>query len=120
MVERVATEGNMDAFTLADTMGCATPDAVYHVVKRVIQRLKKPVEIHCHQDFGLGVANTVAALAAGAPGARTTITRNGAPARKIPLVDARLALLFAHGVGLGICPPKILDASRLVLEPPQP
>jgi len=25
----------------------------------VIERLKKPVEIHCHQDFGLGVANTI-------------------------------------------------------------
>ena len=33
------------------------------LVGKVIDRLKKPVEIHCHQDFGLGVANTVAALA---------------------------------------------------------
>src|SRR6202171_6403947 len=51
IVEQVATEGHMDAFTLANTMGGATPEAIYHVVKRAIQRLKKPVEIHCHQDF---------------------------------------------------------------------
>src|SRR4029450_5558434 len=60
IVEQVATEGHMDALTIADTMGGCTPDAVHHVVKKVIERLKKPVEIHCHQDFGLGVATTVA------------------------------------------------------------
>src|SRR5216117_2871446 len=66
IVEQVATEGHMDALTIADSMGGCTPDAVRHVVKKVIERLKKPVEIHCHQDFGLGVANTISALTAGA------------------------------------------------------
>jgi isopropylmalate/homocitrate/citramalate synthase len=116
MVERVATEGHMDAFTLADTMGCATPDAVYHVVKRVIQRLKKPVEIHCHQDFGLGVANTVAALAAGAAVAQTTITGIGERAGNVPMEDVVLALLCLHGVDLGIRTEKMCEVSRFVLE----
>src|SRR5882762_4160125 len=74
IVEQVATEGHMDALTIADTMGGCTPDAVHHVVTKVIERLKKPVEIHCHQDFGLGVANTISALTAGASVAQTTIT----------------------------------------------
>ena len=51
IVEQVASEGHMDALTIADTMGGTTPAAVSHVVKKVIDRLKKPVEIHCHQDF---------------------------------------------------------------------
>src|SRR5213593_4393750 len=66
IVEQVATEGHMDALTMADTVGVCTPDAIHAVIPKVIERLKKPVEIHCHQDFGLGVANTVAALEAGA------------------------------------------------------
>ncbi len=116
MVERVATEGHMDAFTLADTMGCATPDAVYHVVKRVIQRLKKPVEIHCHQDFGLGVANTVAALAAGASVAQTTVTGIGERAGNVPMEDVVLSLLCLHGVDLGIRTEKMCEVSRFVLD----
>ena len=68
IVEQVATEGHMDALTMADTVGGTTPDAIRHVVTKVIERLKKPVEIHCHQDFGLGVANTLAALAGGRVG----------------------------------------------------
>jgi isopropylmalate/homocitrate/citramalate synthase len=116
MVERVATEGHMDAFTLADTMGCAAPDAIYHVVKKVIERLKKPVEIHCHQDFGLGVANTVAALAAGATVAQTTITGVGERAGNVPMEDVVMALLCLHGVDLGIHTEKMCEVSRFVLE----
>src|SRR4029450_957974 len=41
IVEQVATEGHMDALTIADTMGVCTPGAVSHVVKKVIERLKK-------------------------------------------------------------------------------
>jgi isopropylmalate/homocitrate/citramalate synthase len=116
MVERVATEGHMDAFTLADTMGCAAPDAVYHVVKKVIARLKKPVEIHCHQDFGLGVANTIAALSAGATVAQTTITGVGERAGNVPMEDVVMALLCLHGVDLGIRTEKMCEVSRFVLE----
>jgi isopropylmalate/homocitrate/citramalate synthase len=116
MVERVATEGHMDAFTLADTMGCCAPDAIYHVVKKVIARLKKPVEIHCHQDFGLGVANTVAALAAGATVAQTTITGIGERAGNVPMEDVVMALLCLHGVDLGIRTEKMCEVSRFVLE----
>src|SRR6202158_4377137 len=116
IVEQVATEGHMDAFTLADTMGGCTPDAIYHVVKRAIERLKKPVEIHCHQDFGLGVANTISALAAGASVAQTTITGVGERAGNVPMEDVVIALLRLHNVHLGIRPEKLCELSRFVLE----
>jgi isopropylmalate/homocitrate/citramalate synthase len=116
LVEKVATEGHMDAFTMADTMGCATPDAVHHVVKKVIARLKKPVEIHCHQDFGLGVVNTIAALAAGASVAQTTITGIGERAGNVPMEDVVMALLCLYGVDLGIRMEKMCEVSRFVLE----
>jgi len=116
MVERVATEGHMDALTLADTMGVCTPDAVYHVVKKVIDRLKKPVEIHCHQDFGLGVANTIAALAAGASVAQTTITGLGERAGNVPMEDVVMSLLCLHGIDIGIRTEKFCEVSRYVLE----
>ena len=113
IVEQVATEGHMDALTIADTMGVCTPDAVSHVVKKVIDRLKKPVEIHCHQDFGLGVANTVAALAAGASVAQTTITGLGERAGNVPMEDVVMSLLCLHGVNLGIKTENFVEVSRL-------
>src|SRR6478736_4102911 len=116
IVSQVATEGHMDALTMADTVGVCTPDAVSVVVPRVIERLKKPVEIHCHQDFGLGVANTVAALQAGASVAHTTITGLGERAGNVPMEDVVLSLLCLHGVNIGIKTEKFCDVSRFVLD----
>jgi len=116
IAERVATEGHMDAYTLADSFGGCTPEAVYHVVKKLIARLKKPVEIHCHQDFGLGVANTIYALAAGASVAQTTITGLGERAGNVPMEDVVLSLLCQYGVDLGIRTEMMCDVSRFVLD----
>jgi len=116
IVEKVATEGHMDALTMADTVGGCTPDAIYHAVKKVIERLKKPVEIHCHQDFGLGVANTVSALAAGASVAHTTITGLGERAGNVPMEDVVMSLLCLYGIDLGIRTEKLCEVSRFVLN----
>jgi isopropylmalate/homocitrate/citramalate synthase len=106
----------MDALTIADTMGGATPDAIRHVVTKVIERLKKPVEIHCHQDFGLGVANTVAALQAGASAAHTTITGLGERAGNVPVEDVVMSLLCLHGVDLGVKTEKFVETSKFVMD----
>src|SRR3989475_8063709 len=116
IVERVATEGHMDALTMADTVGGCTPDAIQYATRKVIERLKKPVEIHCHQDFGLGVANTVAALQAGASGAHTTITRLGERAGNVPMEDVVLSLLCLHDVNLRIKTEKFVETSKVVLD----
>src|SRR6185503_9245993 len=116
IVEQVATDGHMDALTIADTMGGCTPDAVHHVVKNVIERLKKPVEIHCHQDFGLGVANTISALTAGASVAQTTITGLGERAGNVPMEDVVMSLLCLHGIDIGIRTEKFVETSRFVLD----
>jgi len=116
IVEQVATEGHMDALTIADTVGGTAPEAIGHVVKKVIQRLKKPVEIHGHQDFGLGVANTIAALSAGASVAHTTITGLGERAGNVPMEDVVLALRCLYGKDLGIKTEQFVDVSRFVMD----
>ena len=116
IVSQVATEGHMDALTIADTLGVCTPEAVHYVVGKVIDRLKKPVEIHCHQDFGLGVANTVAALAAGSSVAHTTITGLGERAGNVPMEDVVLSLLALHDIDLGIKTEKFVEVSKFVMD----
>src|SRR6266566_1764216 len=113
---QVATEGHMDALTIADTVGGCTPDAVRHAVTKVIERVGKPVEIHCHQDFGLGVANTLSALAAGASVAQTTITGLGERAGNVPMEDVVMSLLCLHGIDIGIRTQKFCEVSRFVME----
>jgi isopropylmalate/homocitrate/citramalate synthase len=116
IVDQVATEGHMDALTIADTVGGTTPDAIRYVVPKVIERLKKPVEIHCHQDFGLGVANTIAALSAGASVAHTTVTGLGERAGNVPMEDVVLSLLALYGKDMGIQTQHFVEVSKFVME----
>jgi isopropylmalate/homocitrate/citramalate synthase len=116
LVQHVAEEGHMDSFTIADSFGGCTPEAIFAVVKKAIKRLKKPVEIHCHQDFGLGVANTIYGLAAGASVAHTTVTGLGERAGNVPMEDVVLSLLCQYGVKLGIRTEQMCEVSRFVLD----
>jgi len=116
IAEQVATEGHMDAYTIADSFGGVGPEAVYNVVKKVVKRLKKPVEIHCHMDFNMGVANTIAALQAGASVAQVTITGLGERAGNVPLEDTVMALETMYGVKTGIKTEKFCETSKFVLD----
>src|SRR3977135_1214863 len=116
IVDQGATDGHMDALTMARTRGACTPEAISYAVRKVIDRLKKPVEIHCHQDFGLGVANTVAALAAGASVAHTTVTGLGERAGNVPMEDVVMSLLCLNGIDLGVHTEKFCEVSKFVMD----
>jgi isopropylmalate/homocitrate/citramalate synthase len=62
IIERCAP----DAIGVVDTMGCALPQSIIYLVKMVKSITGLPVEIHTHNDFGLAVANELAAVTAGA------------------------------------------------------
>ena len=51
---------------LADTVGVLTPLEMADLVKRFRDTLDMDIAVHCHDDFGMGTGNGVAALAAGA------------------------------------------------------
>jgi isopropylmalate/homocitrate/citramalate synthase len=71
LVERVATEGHMDALALVDTFGGVTPQAIPVWVQKVRERLPEtPLEAHFHDDFGMAVANSIAAVSASGLGTR--------------------------------------------------
>jgi isopropylmalate/homocitrate/citramalate synthase len=116
LVERVATEGHMDALTLADSFGGCTPQAIGAVVRKLKARFNKPIEIHCHEDFGLGVANTIAALANGSSVAHVTVSATGERAGNVPLEDTVMALRVLYGVDTGIKTEKFYELSKLVQE----
>jgi isopropylmalate/homocitrate/citramalate synthase len=116
LMERVATEGHMDAMTLADSFGVCTPQGIAMVVKRLKARFKQPIEIHCHEDFGLGVANTIAALSNGASVAHVTVSATGERAGNVPLEDTVMALRVLYGIETGIKTEKFYELSKLVQE----
>ncbi|HTU01394.1 MAG TPA: hypothetical protein VMG58_06245 [Candidatus Sulfotelmatobacter sp.] len=113
-IERVATEGHMDALGLVDTFGVLSPHAVKYFVEQTKARIKKPLETHFHMDFGMGVANTIIALAAGAEVVHSTISGIGERAGNVPTEDTVISLLTMYGVDTGIKTEKLTKLSQYV------
>jgi isopropylmalate/homocitrate/citramalate synthase len=116
MVEEVATRGHMDSFVLADTFGCTTPQAIFAMMKRIKARFKQPVEAHFHMHFGLGVANTVAAVAAGANVAHVTVAGLGEGAGNTPIEDVVMSLKCLYGVDVGLKTERFVETARFVCD----
>ncbi len=114
LVDRVAREGHMDAFTLVDTFGVLSPQAASYFTKKVKERVSKPLEIHFHSDFGLGVANTIMAVLSGAEVIHSTVTGIGERAGNAPMEETVLALLTMYGIDVGIDYSKMNELSKLV------
>jgi isopropylmalate/homocitrate/citramalate synthase len=114
LVDRVAKEGHMDAFTLVDTFGVLSPHAATYFTQKVKERVSKPLEIHFHSDFGLGVANTIMAVLSGAEVIHSTVTGIGERAGNAPMEETALALLTMYGIDVGIDYSKLNELSKLV------
>lgn len=116
LIERVAREGHMDALGLVDTFGVLSPHAVDFLVRKVRERIDKPLETHFHMDFGMGVANTVMAVAAGVETIQTTVSGIGERAGNTPMEETVMSLLTMYGIDAGIHTEQMTPLARLVAE----
>ncbi|HYA84465.1 MAG TPA: 2-isopropylmalate synthase, partial [Candidatus Bathyarchaeia archaeon] len=56
----------VDRIDIPDTVGYATPQYIEQIVKDVQTNIELPISMHCHNDFGLAVANSISGINAGA------------------------------------------------------
>jgi isopropylmalate/homocitrate/citramalate synthase len=115
LLERVAHDGHVDAIGLVDTFGVLSPHGVRLFVRQTRERLGVPLETHFHMDFGLGVANTLIAVAEGVGVIQTTVTGIGERAGNTPMEETVLALLTMYGTDTGIRTDRFFDLSALVM-----
>ena len=76
-VIRVAMEAGADVAALCDTNGGMLPDEIANVVHDVLTATSARIGIHCHNDTGCAVANSMAAVAAGATHVQGTLNGYG-------------------------------------------
>ena len=114
LITRVATEGHMDALALVDTFGVLAPHAMQYLVREAKKRTNKRLEAHFHMDFGMGIANTIMAVAEGVEVIHSTVLGLGERAGNIPMEETALALLMLYGIDTGIKTEKLYGLARLV------
>ncbi len=93
-VLRTAAEAGAETVILCDTNGGSLPEEVAQITAEVVSRLPVPVGIHCHNDGDLAVANTLAAVDAGAVQVQGTINGIGERCGNADLISVVANLAF--------------------------
>ncbi len=117
LLEQVCEAGDPDAVAVVDTTGTAIPLAVKQLVRNVKRWANgRPVEIHTHNDLGMGVANALAAVEAGAEVVHGCINGIGERCGNASLEQIILAAHTLYGIETGIHLEKLMETCKLVEE----
>ena len=111
---KAVEQAGADIINLPDTVGVMNPPAMKYFVSQVRREVKVPLAVHCHNDFGLAVANTLAGIEAGASQAQVTVNGLGERAGNASIEQAVMALHALYGVKTGINTGLFAETSRLV------
>jgi D-citramalate synthase len=103
----------VDRLCFCDTVGVLYPERTKEIFQ-VLCEVNTPVSIHCHNDFGLATANTIAAVGAGAECVHVTVNGLGERAGNASLEEVVTALELLYGMKTNVVKKKMYETSRLV------
>ncbi|MEV5499535.1 hypothetical protein AB0M50_29450 [Nonomuraea fuscirosea] len=110
------TEAGADRLRLSDTIGILSPSQYAERVRAVAEVSDIDLQAHCHNDFGLAVANTLAAIEAGVRYFHVTVNGIGERAGMADIAQVVMSLRQWYGVDLGIDTTHLTTLSRLVSD----
>ncbi len=117
---RIAIDAGADKICVADTVGFVRPEVMRHIIREIKSRLwtkskyKVPMSVHCHDDFGLANANTLAAIEEGVTYPQVCVNAYGERAGNAAFEEVVMALEELYGIDTGIETEKLYGLSRLV------
>jgi len=119
----VAVEAGATVLNLPDTVGYAVPEEYGEMFRKVREHLNDPEHIilsaHCHDDLGLAVANSLAAVRAGVRQIECTVNGIGERAGNAALEEVAVALAVrkeSFGVATKLKLNELYKSSRLLTE----
>lgn len=100
---QAAKEAGADRIRYCDTLGCDIPFTIYERIKALAEAVKIPIEVHCHNDLGLVVANSIAGAKAAIDAGydayiNTCVNGMGERAGNADLISVILAIKYGNGM----------------------
>ena len=111
---KAAEEAGADYINIPDTVGITTPDSMKKMIMELKKELKVPLSVHCHNDFGLAVANSLAGVEGGATQIHVTVNGLGERAGNAALEEVVMGLHLLHKKKTRINTRLIYETSKLV------
>jgi 2-isopropylmalate synthase len=114
---KTAVEAGADRINIPDTVGVMHPFKFYDLISKVVKVTEgKIVSVHCHNDFGLATANSIAGVMAGARQVHVTVNGIGERAGNASLEEVVMALKKLLGYEVNVKTYLLYETSRLVAE----
>ncbi|TXT63469.1 MAG: putative 2-isopropylmalate synthase [Promethearchaeota archaeon] len=113
---QTAVEHGATRVNIPDTVGTISPNAFGYIVGKNYEALPKDIRIavHCHNDFGLAVANTIAGFENGASEAQTTIMGLGERAGNASFEETAMSLYALYQIPMNINTRLIFPTAKLI------
>jgi 2-isopropylmalate synthase len=122
-VVQTAVDAGATTINIPDTVGYAVPDEFAGIIRTVRERVlgieNVTISVHCHNDLGLAVANTIAAINAGARQVECTVNGIGERAGNASLEEIAMVLSVRQAqlpYEIGINTQRIYHTSCLLSE----
>lgn len=111
----MSIDAGADIVVPCDTVGVLTPERAHSLFSDLVKSFPNVTfGVHCHDDFGMAVANSIAALRAGAKEVHTTVNGIGERAGNAALEEVAVALKLLYGIDVPIKLNLLYEASMLV------
>ena len=111
---QAAEKAGMDRLNVPDTVGIMIPRTIAKLIEDLKKTLKTPISVHCHDDFGMAVANSLAAVEAGAKQVHCTINGLGERAGNASLEEIVMALHMIYKLETNVNTRLLYSTSRMV------
>jgi isopropylmalate/homocitrate/citramalate synthase len=117
---KAAAKAGAERLGIADTVGFLRPLSMRYLISHVRDELaeqisrKVSLSVHCHNDFGLATANTLAAVEEGVEYVHTCIAGFAERAGVAPLEEVAVALELLYNIDTGLDLKKLYRLSQLV------
>lgn len=105
-----------DRVHIADTVGAISPQGMGYLVGELKKEIDIEIALHCHNDFGMALSNSIAGLLAGASAVSTTVNGIGERAGNTSLEELVMTLLLIYGVNLDFNISVFYELSQIVEE----
>ena len=113
-IYKAVEEAGADVINVPDTVGVMVPASMRQLVEDLREVVSIPISVHCHDDFGLAVANSLAAVEAGAQQVHATINGLGERAGNTSLEEVVMTLMATYGIKTNITTELLVSTSELV------
>jgi 2-isopropylmalate synthase len=116
IIHKAVEDAGVDRIDIPDTVGVMTPQAMMQFVSEIRKTTKVPLAVHCHDDFGLSVANSLAGVLGGAEEVHVTVNGLGERAGNAALEEVIMGLQAFYDLKTKINTRKMAFVSRLVSQ----